>query len=144
MTSLPVLRRAAAAVGVFHLVATGVALAAGSSVRAVLAVAFVVLFLVGSVIFMVGFVIAAGRSREESVSVAGAFFLGDGAVSGRDRRWFGGWLLLSVVVGVGGASLAPFTAVAFTVLVPMFGIGLAALVGSRHGVFDEESGGTDK
>jgi hypothetical protein len=40
-----------------------------------------------------------------------------------------------VVVAVTAAALRPFTALAFSVLVPMLGLGLMALWAARHGRF---------
>jgi hypothetical protein len=42
---------------------------------------------------------------------------------------------VQTVVGVGVAAARPFTALAFSVLVPMFGLGMMALWGARHGTF---------
>jgi hypothetical protein len=42
---------------------------------------------------------------------------------------------VQVVVAVAVASVRPFTALAFSVLVPMLGLGLMALWAARHGRF---------
>jgi hypothetical protein len=42
---------------------------------------------------------------------------------------------VQVVVVVAAASIRPFTEVAFGILAPMYGLGLMALWGARHGAF---------
>lgn len=118
-----------------HLLLSSASLAVGSDVQYVIAGVFFVAFVVGMVVAAAAFVIAAGRSRDEDVTVVGAFFLGDRAVPTARKRAF--WALVGVqtVVGFTVASLEPFTAVAFSLLVPLLGVGLAGLYGSRHGRF---------
>jgi hypothetical protein len=98
-----------------------------------------VLFAAGCAAFLWAYVRALGRSRDEAVTVAGLFFLGgDVAPPGHTR-------LLRAIAGVQGAvavlaaSLRPFTALAFSVLAPMLGLGLMALWAARHGTFPAKS-----
>lgn len=96
----------------------------------------VLCFLAGCGAFVWSYVLAAGRSRTEVLSVAGIWFLSGSAPAGVRRRLLGA-LALQVVVVLVAASLQPFTAVAFGVLAPMLGLGLTGLWGARHGTFPE-------
>ncbi len=92
------------------------------------------MFVVGSAMFMVAFVLAAGRSRDEQVTMAGVIWL-SGAAPVRTARAFRVLLGLQVVVAVAAASIRPFTAVAFGILAPMYGLGTMALHAARKGDF---------
>jgi hypothetical protein len=94
-----------------------------------------VLFAVGCVAFLWGFLQGIGRSREELVSLGGLFFLGGDVAPARVRRSFQALLAIQVVASVTAAIVRPFTPLAFGVLVPTLGIGLMALWGARHGTF---------
>jgi hypothetical protein len=91
------------------------------------------LFAVGCGAFVVSFVRAAARSREELVSLAGVYGLA-GAPAPVRRALFGA-LGVQVVVALATAAVRPFTALAFGILVPTLGIGLAGVWGARHGRF---------
>ena len=94
-----------------------------------------VLFAVGCGAFLWAYAQAIWRSRNETVTMGGLFFLGDGVAPPDVTRMLRGALAVQVVVAVAAASVRPFTALAFSVLVPMFGLGLMALWGARHGRF---------
>lgn len=102
--------------------------------RPVGAVIALLLFGVGVVAFLVAFFTAVNRSRYEMIGVGGLYFLA-GCAPGSVRSHLLGALAVQVVVAFVAASLAPFTAVAFSILVPMLGLGLSGLWGARHGVF---------
>lgn len=104
-------------------------------VRGVVAIGCIVVFFAGSALFVWAFVVAASRSRREVVTVVGAFFLGDGSTSKDDRRWALRLLAAQTVIGLVAAAADPYTAMAFGILVPMFGLGVVAFLGSAHGVF---------
>lgn len=93
-----------------------------------------VLFVAGSIAFLWAFVIAAGRSRDEQVTMAGVVWLTNAAPAAIARvlRWS---LVAQAVVSVTLAGVRPFSAVAFGILAPMAGLGCLALYGARHGVF---------
>ncbi len=129
------LRRFAIVLTVAHAALTAIAVFVPGSTRAVIAGAFLVVFLIAIVAFISAFLTAANRSRIEYVSVAGAFFLADGAVVSADRRLFTGAAVLQTVVGIVGSSLRPFTSVAFSVLVALAGLAMMAIVGSRFGAY---------
>jgi hypothetical protein len=94
-----------------------------------------VLFAVGCGAFLWAYAVAIGRSRYETVTMAGVFFLAGGSAPANVARALRLALAVQAVVGVAVAAARPFTALAFAVLVPMLGLGLMALWGARHGVF---------
>ncbi len=97
-----------------------------------------ILFAIGIVAFLWGYANGVVRSRDELVTLPGLFFLAGTApkvVRFRLRMA----LLVEVVVAVAAASVRPYTAVAFVVLAPMFGLGLMAAWGARFGVFHPRS-----
>jgi hypothetical protein len=140
-TTLPTarLRTADAVVTAVQLVAMVVAFFGSDSVRGAVAIGCVVVFLAGATLFSWAFLIAAGRSRQEEVTVAGAFFLA-GSITEDDRRWAYRFLIAQSVIGLVAASADPYTAMAFGILVPMFGLGVIAFLGSAHGVFRPHKG----
>jgi hypothetical protein len=94
-----------------------------------------VLFAAGCGAFLWAYAVAIGRSRYETVTMGGVFFLGDDVAPPAVTRLLRTVLGVQVVVAVAAASIRPFTAVAFSVLVPMLGLGLMALWAARHGRF---------
>ena len=101
-----------------------------------------VLFTVGIVAFLWGYANGVVRSREEKITLGGLFFLSHTAPKVVRFRLRGA-LVVQIVVATVAASVRPYTAVAFAVLAPMFGLGLLALWGAKYGTFfarDEEDG----
>lgn len=94
----------------------------------------VVLFAAGIVVFLWAYAVAVGRSRAEELSVVGIWFL-SGSAPTAVRRHLLGALAVQVAVGVTTASVRPFTSLAFGVLAPLYGLGLAGLWAARHGRF---------
>jgi hypothetical protein len=94
-----------------------------------------VLFAAGCGAFLWAYALAIGRSRYETITMGGLFFLGDDVAPPDVTRLLRGALAVQVVVAVTAAALRPFTALAFSVLVPMLGLGLMALWAARHGRF---------
>lgn len=135
--------RWSAATTMVHAVATVVSLAGGDNLRVTLVTVFAGLFLAGIAGCFVAFVIAIGRSRYEEVFLAGAFFLAGGVIESGPRRRLYALLLVQVIVGVAGASLAPFTPVTFSVLSPLSGLAFVALSGSHCGQFMMKSDDLD-
>jgi hypothetical protein len=115
-------------------VTSGIAVLVPATRRAV-AVADLVLFGVGGVAMLAAFARAVDRSRTELVSVPGVFFLAEGAAPLGIRRHLRASAALQVVAAITAASLRPYTAVAFGILVPMFGLGMIGLWGARYGTF---------
>jgi hypothetical protein len=100
-----------------------------------------VLFAIGCGAFLWAYAVAIGRSRYETVTMAGVFFLAGGVAPPAAARPLRLALAVQVVVGVGVAAVRPFTALAFAVLVPVLGLGLMALWGARHGTFPPRADG---
>ena len=103
----------------------------GNVTDTALLVASAVLFLGGSAAFVVGFVKAIGRSRYETIYLAGLFYLtGTAPKVVRDsllRLWF-----LQIGLAVLGAFV---TQPPFGVMAPLWGIGMLTLWGALHGEF---------
>lgn len=95
-----------------------------------------VLFAVGMVTMAFTFAAAVERSRLEVVSVAGVWF-GAGTVPGGIRARFAAALGVQLVVAFTAASIRPFTALAFGILAPLFGLALGGLWAVNHGSFAE-------
>lgn len=92
------------------------------------------LFVVGCAAFVWAFLVAVGRSRTEAISVTSIYLL-SGSAPPPVRRVLLGSLAAQVVIGLGAASLRPFSALAFGILVPVFGLGACGLWAARHGSF---------
>ncbi len=133
------LERIQLAVTVVHVVLSGLVLGVGESLRYGIAAVFLAAFCAGLVACAVAFVVAASRSRDEEVTVVGAFFLGDGAVPTAVRRRMWSLVAVQVVVGLGVAIASPDTEAIFATLTPLLGIGVAGLLGARHGRFAKRS-----
>lgn len=94
----------------------------------------IALFAAGTVVFLVALVRAAGRSRTETLSVAGIFFL-QGSAPPDVRRLLLVSLVLEVVVAFTTAGLRPYTTLAFGILAPTYGLGVAGLWGATRGAY---------
>jgi hypothetical protein len=92
------------------------------------------LFVVGVVCFLWGYATGVVRSRDEQVTLGGLFFL-SGTAPRVVRFRLRLALAVQVVVAIVVAGIRPYTSVAFVVLAPMFGLGLLATWGARHGTF---------
>ena len=127
--------------GVFAAVATIATLLPDEAARPA-AVVDGVLFVVGVVAFLWAYARAVSRSRTDAIGIGGLFFLAGSAPKVVRVRLLTA-LAVQVVLAVVSASIRPYTAVAFGILVPMFGLGLTGLWGARHGEFPprEQPGG---
>lgn len=121
------------ATGAFTAAAVAGTLSSGPP-RLLAAASSLVLFAAGIVLFLWGFALAVDRSRTEAIGVGGLFFLAGSAPRPVQVRLLGA-LVAQVVVSVGASLAQPFTAVAFTTLAPMFGLGACGLWAARHGTF---------
>ena len=92
----------------------------------------VAMMLAGTVLFVIGFLRSARRSRHEVLTVAGTFFLLDG-VAPRVRRVLLAQVTLQVAIAIVAATLRRYGA--FAILAPVFGVGLMAFWGATWGVF---------
>lgn len=113
---------------------SAVAAVAVDGLRTTAAVIDGVLFFVGIAAFLVAYARAIGRSRSELLGIGGIFFL-SGSAPKQVRLVLLGSLAAQVVVGLATASARPFTPLAFGMLVPMYGLGLAGLWGAFHGTY---------
>jgi hypothetical protein len=116
-----------------------VALAVGTidlDLVVVTVVVSLVLFAIGTAAFLTGYVKAIGRSRYEAIGMGGLFFLA-GSAPRRVQVLLLSSLAVQVVFGLLAASIRIYTPVAFGLLVPMYGLGLAGLWGATYGVFPE-------
>lgn len=110
-----------------------------SFMRGLAAVLALVLFAAGTVAMAVALVIAANRSRTDTIGIGGVFFLGGGVAPKAVQRHLMAALAAQTAIGLTTAALRPYTSSALGVLVPIFGLGLAGLWGARHGTFPERS-----
>jgi hypothetical protein len=95
----------------------------------------IALFAVGCGAFVWSYAVAVSRSRTDEISVTGLYFLAGGSAPTPVRRRLMGALVAQLVVAVATAAVRPFTSLAFGVLVPVYGLGLAGLWAARHGTF---------
>jgi hypothetical protein len=122
-----------AATGIFAAVATIATLLPDDAARPA-AVVDVALFAVGVVAFLWAYAVAVSRSRTDLIGIAGLYFLA-GSAPREVRVRLLVPCALQAVIAVVTASIRPYTAVAFGILVPILGLGLAGLWGARHGEF---------
>jgi hypothetical protein len=132
-TDDPIVRASLVGTAVFVVVAV-VAAVAPDSLAAVAVVVDLVLFAAGCVAFVVTLLRAAARSRTDEISLGGIWWLTGTAPAGVRRALLGAFAV-QAVVALATASARPFTGLAFGILVPMYGLGLAGLWGARHGSF---------
>jgi len=122
--------------GTAALVATSAAAAiAPDTFAAVHAGLSVALFVVGTGALLWAYALGVSRSRGEVVDIPGLFLLSGPVAPPGTRRTFHAALAVEVVAVVAAASVRPFTEVAFGILAPMYGLGLMAAWGGRHGQF---------
>lgn len=101
----------------------------------VFAVVCSLVFVAGIALFLLGFWNGVQRSRVDDVTLTGLLALGTSYVEARPRNLLWGAIVAETVVSILFASLRPFTQQAFGLLLPMFGVGLATLWGSRAATF---------
>lgn len=78
------------------------------------------------------------RSRYELIGVGGLYFLA-GCAPRSVRLSMMAALAVELVVALAAASVRPFTASAFGILVPVYALGLSGAWGARHGTFPPRS-----
>lgn len=93
------------------------------------------LFAVGTGALLWAYALGVSRSRMELITVPGLFFLVGEVAPPTTRRPLRTAVAVQVVAVVAAASIRPFTAVAFGVLAPVFGLGLMGMWGGRYGFF---------
>jgi hypothetical protein len=104
------------------------------------------LFAAGAATSLWAYAAALDRSRTEEVGVANLFLLSGQTAEQRVRRtmWacFGTQIVVALagaIVGVVGLDKGRLNALAFGILVPMFGIGANGLWAARHGRYGQRS-----
>jgi len=130
----PLVRLDVAATGLLLLTSLGAAIRPTGFER-VHAVVSGLLFSVGTGALLWAYAIGISRSRRDVVTLSGLFFLGGASAPRSVRRRFHLALTVQVVAVVTAAAVRPYSEAAFGVLAPMFGLGLMALWGGRHGAF---------
>ncbi len=100
------------------------------------------LFVLGSVAMLAAFARAVERSRTEAIGMGGLYLLAGSAPPAVQRSMMTS-LGVQVAVGLAGAIVRPYTALAFGVLASMWGLGLAGLWGARHGTFEPRAPGSE-
>ena len=128
-------------VGTSAYVLTAAVATASSSWQGPMIVVSLVLFVVGLPAFMAAYLIAIGRSRQDAIGMGGLYFLAGTAPRRVQRHLLGAVVVQTltavVTASIGIASVQGDTSnpLAFGVLVPLFGLGLAGLWGARYGTF---------
>lgn len=134
MSDDPVVRASVWGTGLFTVLATFAAITDAGAVVVASVVLDVVLFALGCAAFVVTLLRVADRSRREEITLPGIWWL-SGSAPAAVRRALLVALGVEVVVGLATASIRPFTGLAFGVLVPVYGLGLAGLWAARMGTF---------
>jgi hypothetical protein len=122
--------------------AVAVPLRSERAAQVLIAVVSMVLFAIGVFASLWAYVAALERSRKEEIGVANLFLLTGPAAPKPVKRLMAGLLLAQVllalagaIVGASGLTGKQVNALAFGVLVPMFGIGMNGVWAVRHGTF---------
>jgi hypothetical protein len=129
----PIVRASWAGTAAFVVVAA-VAVAVDGA-RGVAVALDLTLFLAGTVVFVVALARAIGRSRHEQLDLPGLFFL-SGSAPPVVRRHLLASAAVEVVAALVTAGLRPYTGLAFGILVPVYGLGLAGLWGATRGTYE--------
>ncbi len=123
-------------------IAVGLPLRDERPAQILVGVTSMVLFAVGAVGCLWAYVSALERSRTDEIGVANLFLLTGATAPPRVKRTLLGALVVQVVVSlvaafVGAAGLTgnQVNAMAFGILVPMYGLAIDALWAVRHGTF---------
>ncbi len=123
-------------------VAIGIPLRDERPAQVAVGVVSMVLFAIGAVTGLWAYVAALERSRTREIGVANLYLLTGPTAARPVKRLMSALLAVQVVVALGGAivgasglSGSEVNALAFGILVPMFGIGLNGMWAVRHGTF---------
>ena len=115
-------------------ISAGIATVDPDALGAPAVVVSLVLFAAGTVAMFWAFLLAVERSRTDAIGIGGLYFAA-GTAPRAVQRLLMGSLALQVVVAFTTASIQVFTSLAFGILVPVWGLGLAGLWCARHGEF---------
>lgn len=131
-----IIRASWVSTALFGLVAVTAAATGSKALEITSAAISVVLFAAGCVVFLVAYARAVGRSRTEEVAVAGVYFMMGGSAPRHVRRQLLASLAAQTVVALVTAAVR--WPLAFGILVPTLGLGLAGLWTSTHGAFPDK------
>jgi len=120
--------------GVFVVVAVTAVVV--DAVRPLAVAVSLVLFALGTAAFLWSYAVAINRSRTDAIGIGGLYFLAGDTAPADVRRSMMASLAVQTIVALATASARPFTSLAFGILVPVFGLGLAGLWGARYGIFE--------
>jgi spore maturation protein SpmB len=134
MTDDPIVRASVWGTAVFAVLGVLAAATDAGPIVVVSVVVDLVLFAAGCLAFVVTLLRAAERSRTDEVTLPGIWWL-SGSAPRAIRRPLLAAFGAEVVIGLATASARPFTGLAFGVLVPVYGLGLAGLWAARMGSF---------
>jgi hypothetical protein len=121
-------------IGTAVLLVTSVLAVTVESFDLIAAIVSLLMFAAGTVIFLWAYAIAVGRSRTVEIGIGGLYFLA-GTAPNSVRVHLLGSLGAEVVIAAAAAATRPYSSVAFGILAPMWGLGLAGLWGARYGQF---------
>lgn len=125
--------RAAVAGSAVFTVAAAVGLTGNTAAEVVAVVIDLVLFAIGAVAMLAALARAAQRSRTDEIDVATLFFLLGDVAPTREKRILLGTTVAQAAIAI--ATAAVNNALAFGILVPVYGFGLIGLWASRNGRF---------
>lgn len=114
---------------------TAIAAALVEAARPVATAVALVLFVIGTAAFLWSYAIAVNRSRTDAIGIGGLFFLAGETAPPAIRRSMMASLCVQILVALATASARPFTSLAFGILVPVVGLGLAGLWGAKYGTY---------
>ena len=138
MSGARILKANAFGTAAFVITAVGGSFQAGF-LRTLAATVALSLFAAGCAAFVWALLQAFQRSRTDNIGMGGLFFLLAPTAPGSVRRPFNALLVVQTLVGLGTAiatlNVQPFTPLAFGVMVPIFGMGLAGLWAAKYGQF---------
>ena len=126
---------AASWIGTALLAITAVGDVASAAFKVPAFVVAIAMFAMGTGILVAALVVAAGRSRQAEIGMGGLFFLQGGVAPPAVQRHLLGSLAVEVAVAFATAAAKPYTSLAFGILAPVYGLGLAGLWAARHGQF---------
>ena len=121
-------------IGTAALVITSAAAILTEAARGIAVIVALLLFAGGIAMFLWAYAIAVGRSRTDQIGIGGLYFLQGSAPPGPKRHLLGS-LAVQTITAIAAAALKPFTSVAFAVLAPMWGLGLAGVWAAKYGNF---------
>jgi len=128
-----IIRASWTSTALFGLAAAAAAASGNRPLEIVSAALDVVLFLAGCVVFLVAYARAVNRSRQEEIAVAGVYLMMGGSAPARVRNHLLASLGAQTAIAVVTAAVR--WPLAFGILVPTLGLGLAGLWAATHGTF---------